>query len=384
MAHRFLLSLADLVDMAHDFATGIQLGLSHNEQEIKALVTYVRPQPARVREALVVDLGGTRVRAARVQVGPEMRIVAGPATAELPITRGVPLPRIDYLSVQTELLSQVASTTDLPLGYCFSYPAASQTNGDAILLNWTKEVFVPDTEGLPVGAMLADAARAVGVAVGKVTVVNDTVAALLAGLAGPPADGYLGLIVGTGTNLALQLVPGQIPKLPGGLFWPTPLPVNLESGNYSPPCLNRVDREVDARSDTPGSQRFEKAVSGVYLGRLLSRAAPAARFDGSRGSAGVVAVARKDDDLGRLAQAILNRSADLIAASLAGATLIYGDHARLIRVVAEGGLFWGAPGYRARVETTLAQLLPAVGRGQTRVELVGRDQANLFGAALAT
>lgn len=384
MPHRFRLTLDQLHDMALDFATGVTLGLAQDQQEIKALVTYVAPTPLPEREALVIDLGGTSVRAARVLVGPEPRIVRGPAVADLPVVRGVPLPRIDFLAVQTELLGQVSSTRRLALGYCFSYPARSLDDGDAILIHWTKEIFVPGTEGQRVGRLLTEAALAGGVAVGPATVINDTVAALLAGFAGEPADGYVGLIVGTGTNMAVSLPYVAIPKFPTGLTWPTPVPVNLESGNYSPPCLNAIDNTIDLASGNPGAQRLEKAVSGAYLGRLLAAAAPGAGFHGESGSAGVVAVAGDDGPEAPLAAAIIDRSADLVAASLAGLATIHPRQTATIRVVAEGGLFWGAPGYADRVRGSVAGLLPRLGRGDTTVEIVRREQANLLGTALAT
>jgi len=383
MPLRFRLAPDELLDMAQDFAAGVALGLAQDDQEIKALITYVAPSPSPEREALVVDLGGTSVRAARVSIGQNPRIVSGPAISDLPVVRGVPLSRVDFLAVQTELLGQVCSTRPLPLGYCFSYPARSLDDGDAILLTWTKEVYVPGTEGKRVGQMLARAATAAGIPLSAPTVVNDTVAALLAGLAGDPVDGHIGLIVGTGTNMAVQLPASAIRKFPTGLSWPTRLPVNLESGNYSPPCLNEVDDAIDRASENPGVQRLEKAVSGAYLGRLLAAAAPESGFDRESGSAGVVAQAG-GGPFAALASAILNRSANLVAASLAGLAVIHPHETRSIRVVAEGGLFWGAPGYADRVRATVASLLPGLGRGSTEVEIVQRAQANLIGTALAT
>ena len=99
-------------------------------------------------------------------------------------------------------------------------------------------------------------------------VANDTVAALIlqsyqargrdAG-AGPAA---IGLILGTGTNLAADLGPAGIR--------------NLESGNFDgvaaveTPYDAALDRELD--EPPPGAQRFEKMVSGHYLGEILRRA----------------------------------------------------------------------------------------------------------------
>jgi hexokinase len=77
----------------------------------------------------------------------------------------------------------------------------------------------------------------------------------------------MGLIVGTGTNMASLMRSDKIAKLKtkeSGL-----IPVNLESGNFYPPYLTDVDNQVDALSNNKGQQRFEKAISGGYLGKIF-------------------------------------------------------------------------------------------------------------------
>ena len=57
------------------------------------------------------------------------------------------------------------------------------------------------------------------------------------------------------------------------------IPVNLESGNFHPPFLTAVDNTVDGISGNPGKQRFEKAVSGMYLGDILKATFPLEEFE---------------------------------------------------------------------------------------------------------
>ena len=57
------------------------------------------------------------------------------------------------------------------------------------------------------------------------------------------------------------------------------IPVNLESGNFHPPFLTAVDDTVDAISGNPGKQRFEKAVSGMYLGDIQKTALPLEEYE---------------------------------------------------------------------------------------------------------
>jgi hexokinase len=380
---RFRLTADQLESIARAFREKTEEGLAKDGGEIKGLITYLRIRaPEEGRRALVVDLGGTQVRAAVVAFGRRgPTIEKGPATALLPIRRGVPLPKERFLESLVAQVRKLGVSQPLPLGYCFSYPAVSLPDGDATLIRWTKEVVVPDTEGERVGAMLFEALSGAGIRCTSVAVLNDTVAAVLSGLAGRDADGAVGLIVGTGTNMAPLLHVGRIPKFPATLAWDGPVAVNLESGNFHPPGLDEADDELDRRSENPGTQRFEKAVSGAYLGRLLALARPDLALAPEAGSREVVQLAGRG--LCPEAQALLDRSAGLVASTLAGLVSLMRDGgSREVSVVAEGGLFWGAPGYRETVQRTVARLLPRLGCGAT-VEIRQVENANLIGTAVA-
>jgi hexokinase len=385
-ADQFVLSLKQLADCAVNFADGISSGLSRDNEEIKALITYVgTQQPKTDGEILVVDLGGTRCRAVMVRAcSGHLTLMGDPIVDDLPVVRGAPLPKATFLSTQVALAARTTKGhAACPLGYCFSYPATSRSDGDATLIRWTKEVFVPDTEGYPVGEPLREALQAHNISCSSVTVINDTVAALLAGLTDGYTDEILGLIVGTGTNLAIRIPPEDIPKFPSELSWADLVPVNLESGNFTPRCLNDMDNTLNDASDDPKHQRFEKAVSGAYLGRLLAAASPQSDFDPEDGSQGVVALAQSNREGAQIARTILVRSASLVAASLAGAIYRSGTAQRRVRVVAEGGLYWGAPGYADNVSKILAQLLQTLELSKVVCEVIQVPNANLLGTALA-
>lgn len=390
MESSFELTPPKLIDIALAFASSIKEGLTLNNAQIKGLVTYVPTGsgPA-TGQALVVDLGGTRVRAALTDLGPSgVSCQRGPVEALLPVTRGEPLDMGTFLGVQADLVASLDVPDGLPLGYCFSYPAAPEPGGDATLIRWTKEIFVPGTEGRAVGAMLVRELGRRGIKCDGLAVINDTVASLLAGLSGEPADDYIGLIVGTGTNTAALFDRNMIPKFPAGLEWTGPVPVNLESGNFNPPHLTPVDDQIDESSDNPGAQRFEKAVSGAYLGRVLAAALPGSDFDPDSGSAGVVQMAGRSPDGGqaaRVAASILERSARLVASSLAGliGCLGPGPGERTVKIIAEGGLYWGAPGYSAMVNSTLDQLLGELGPTGVTASISSIESANLAGSTLA-
>ncbi|MFO0756855.1 MAG: hypothetical protein U0359_10200 [Byssovorax sp.] len=252
-----------------------------------------------------------------------------------------------------------------------------------MLLRWTKEVRVHDVEHREVGALLRRHLAAAGLDPGPVMVLNDTIAALAAGSlgSGTSPSRTVGLIVGTGSNMGAYLPLSRITKVraPG---WPSPfMAVNFESGAFSPPGLGAADDEVDERSVNPGAQRFEKAVSGAYLGRIFSAAAPRLGITGvplpiESAEVSRLAVDAKGTPEGMLARALLDRSADLVAAALAAtADMLDGEGA--LAVVAEGSLIQRGPGHAARVEQTLGAMLG------TRPILIFRKDANLIGSALA-
>jgi hexokinase len=212
-----------------------------------------------------------------------------------------------------------------------------------------------------------------------------------------PAD--IGLILGTGTNQAADLGPAGIR--------------NLESGNFDgvAPVQTRYDIALDRALD-PGAQRFEKMVSGHYLGEILRRAletvpgwaAPAlARpfaLDGvhlSRIAADRTAALDEVDALLRalgvessrgereavraLGGAIARRAARLVAAALLGTLRFLDPRLDGRRTIAVDGSLWGGyPGFEALVRETLVEL---AGAGPSaRIETVFVKDSTSAGAAV--
>ena len=387
----FRLEQRALLDVAKQFDIRLREGLSAENQEIKALPTYVALGGQRNTDhAYVLDLGGSNLRAAFVDLGTGS--VSDPIVRSMPWQRGIAMEKSDYLSVQAELLQQLPQRASAPLGYCFSYPASSEHNGDARLLRWTKGVVVPDTEGQLVGAELLQCMKTrFGRRFPALAVINDTVASMLAGFDRGGCDAYAGLIVGTGMNLAGLMRAREIPKLPLA-FRDSALqfPVNFESGNFHPPGLAEWDDIVDKKSENPGRQRFEKAVSGMYLGRIFSAAYPELEFDPESGARGLLefACSSAEEGLARSASSLYERSAQLVAAQLAGLALFYSRRkdCATLRIVVEGGLAWSSINsnihYIDLLKRNLLALLRSLDVGIS-AELVQITNANLIGAAVA-
>ena len=102
------------------------------------------------------------------------------------------------------------------------------------------------------------------------SVVNDTVATLLAAKAAYPdnASSYIGFILGTGTNTAYAEENGNISKI-GGKGDGRQI-VNVESGCLAL-SLGDIDREFIDSTKDPGSYWFEKMISGAYLGLFSAK-----------------------------------------------------------------------------------------------------------------
>lgn len=378
------LSLEQLREIAQLLAQRIEEGLREDGKEIGCLPTYLAlPSGKQSGRALVVDTGGTNTRAALVNLkAHDGKVEAGPNARKVPDGReGEALSADFFFGTQAEQADPFPKDTALPLGYCFSYPAKATADGDAVLLRWTKGLRVDGTVSQKVGQPLRAQLEKRGHRVTSLRVLNDTVASLMGGvhLYAEPRYGqnYIGLILGTGTNMAGVFPLTSLAKVDPESYGSHSMVVNLESGNFSPPHLTRYDEQVDQQSNNPGFQRFEKAVSGHYLPYVFDAIHPNT-INPEDGTQKLVELRDQGEgDHARTAELLLSRSARLAAAGLAGLASLYppGDTA----VLGEGSLFWGDPRFVQTVKATLKELDP-----DRHYEIVKqRDGVNLLGAACA-
>jgi len=396
MNNQFALTTSQLLDIANDLRHKIETGLHKDGTEIKCLPTYIHPKKDGIKgEATVFDLGGTNFRAAVVSVGEQTQIT-GIAEKDITEMKTSGFTEDDLYVSQAQAINQLSLPKDSPIGYCFSYPAKSLINGDAELINWTKGVNIAGMPGNPIGKPLVKFLnKNTNGNFGKIAVVNDTITSLFAGLMNPGYDAYIGLIVGTGTNMATFFPSDYIPKIQDLEGWTGETPVNLESGNFNPPHLTALDAEVDVNSDNKGFQRFEKAISGMYLGRVFRAAFPNDGLDINLDAAGLSRMMNNPDQFKleyvETAFQIYERSAKLVAASIAGLVLNLNSaypSVKTIQVLAEGSLFWSKvkthdAKYVDMVNACLEELLAKSGLSETKVDISRIENANLIGAAMS-
>jgi hexokinase len=377
----FVLTLGQLGDIRDALSRRILDGLRASGREIRALPAYLRRPPGPLSgEALALDTGGTNIRAARVRFEAGAPRQDRTVRSALLVAARVPGRVSDdrFFNEQAALLEKTSRDARCPVGWCFSYPARITPDCDAELLKWTKGVRIDNVVGTLVGRRLAAVLRERGhVTPAAIPVLNDAVAGLLAGaFSAPGRDHYIGLVVGTGTNMAGYFPVRRIAKLTPGerVGWADDdeMAVNLESGNFTPPHLTEYDDALDASmpDGQRGDQRFEKAVGGEFLPQLFKHALAAGRGDAddfgleapeTSASPRVLRLARLREHpaVGALAAALVNRSADLVAAALAALINVYRSeaaHGTGVGIVAEGSVL-KTPGYEARMRETLRPLV---------------------------
>lgn len=267
-----------LDDMLHH----MDEGLAGRESSLLMLPTYVnagRPIDP-VNPVIAMDTGGTNFRTAHVQFDKE----GVPEISEI-IRKGMPGAKSEVNNDQ--FYGEIIGAIDLlngkspldqvrRLGFTFSYPfeAIPRPDGsiDAKLLRWTKEIKAPRIRGRELGRDLK--ARFVGrYGIENITFVNDTVATLLAAKIGKPFDAntqYVGGINGTGTNFALNMPVNEIANVDHSILVPGQerMVVNTELGNFSEVPQSAFDKKVDDSTEKPGEHKYEKMISGGYLGEV--------------------------------------------------------------------------------------------------------------------
>jgi len=384
--------------VAQAFDAEIRAALAGTPSSLRMLPTCLRVDNAlQRRKAVVIDAGGTNLRVAEVEIAADG---SAPAFRHLrrtfmPGTRGKLSAGEFHASIAAEANAVLAVTDAERLGYCFSYECRSLPDGDAELLAWAKQVEAPEVVGQKVGAELA--VRLLRKPA-SVKVLNDTVATLLAGRAragARPFSGYVGFILGTGTNVAC---------VEGGMIR------NAESGEFDKIHRSTADLALDRMTGDPGCAVFEKMVSGAYLGNLglclWREAAKAGLFseDARRRLDGALSVETRDLDAfavgesptclsglfgadeatvaRELALAVFKRAANLTAAHLAAFLRRTASSAASdpVAVTADGSTFWkirSIPFSEVVVETL---------RGMSEVppfEVLKVDEAPMVGAAVA-
>jgi hexokinase len=397
------------------FRAEMRAGLTGAPSSLAMIPTFIPidlPVPAGT-PVIVLDAGGTHLRAATVVFDERGRPRTENFTSQRMPGADEELSAEAFYDRFVDILLPLAHKSDR-VGFCFSYPAEITPDGDGRLLTWTKEIKAPEVEGAYIGRNIGARLKARGYNL-KFTLLNDTVAVLLAGRSFARSrefGSYVGFILGTGTNTAYVEENRRITKRDDLPFQGRQV-INVESGNFARCPRTTVDKSLDAATNNPGQYTFEKMISGAYLGRLSLRLLKAADERGlfSRdGGAAIRQVRRLStaqadrflrnprgagplgnpaltggdrETAGTLITAVIDRAALLAAVNIAAAVLKSGAGRyprRPVCVNIDGSTYTKTSGLRPKTAQHLRHILGGKG---VFFELVQMEDSPLIGAAVA-
>ncbi|XP_008585907.1 PREDICTED: hexokinase-1 [Galeopterus variegatus] len=281
LAH-FHLTKEMLLEVKRRMRVEMELGLkkqTHDKAVVKMLPSFVRSTPDGTEHGdfLALDLGGTnfRVLLVKIRSGKKRTVEMHNKIYAIPIEimQGTGEELFDHIvSCISDFLDYMGiKGPRMPLGFTFSFPC-KQTSLDAgILITWTKGFKATDCVGNDVVTLLRDAVkRREEFDLDVVAVVNDTVGTMMTCAYEEPTC-EVGLITGTGSNACYMEEMKNVEMVEGN---EGQMCINMEWGAFGDNgCLDDIrtnyDRLVDEYSLNPGKQRFEKMISGMYLGEIV-------------------------------------------------------------------------------------------------------------------
>ena len=365
--------------------------------------TWLLPpeQPPRNQSVIVIDAGGTNFRSCLVTFGAD----GSPVVSDFRkgVMPGVEreLSRQAFFDAVADNIGYLKDKAD-KIGFCFSYSMTITKDGDGIPHSLSKEVKAREVEGVPVGAALRETLAARGWHVGRIALLNDTVAALLAGAAsgGRRYSSYVGFILGTGMNGAYiqPALRGESRQI-----------VVCENGKFGAVARSDFDISLDAKSLHPGEYMLEKCCSGGYLGSLAGEVLRAAAADGlvsascaaslgrlpdvplvvvdgflhtpdDRENAIAACCATADDVavLHEVLDALVERCAGYAASILAACLVQSGDTDDPVCILCNGTTFYKTYRLRERIASYLARFAPGI-----RFDFVQKADDITIGTAIA-
>lgn len=407
----------DAEQLLAGFIDEMERGLNGEASSLAMIPAYVGTAGAVEPEkpVAVIDAGGTNLRICIVRFDESGKISLSHFSKQPMPGRDVETSPADFYNVLVDALEPVKDEFE-NIGFCFSYPATILPDLDGRLLHWTKEIKIPELVGAHVGAGLLEALNVRGITGKRIVLLNDTVAALLAGLAQGQqfnASSYIGFILGTGTNTAYVEQNEKIGKLDGYLEAGSQV-VNVESGGFKAFPRGPFDLSLDHQSSNPGGHVFEKTISGVYMGPLSLELFKALAKEGAFSEAGASKINEMTDlsiihidnlvadngrDLGVLGSdvfsdadrgimktvfsAVVDRAALLTAVNICAAVVKSGcgqeaEHPVCINI--DGSTYYKTYGLAEKAQRYLSDMLKQRG---LHIRCIQVDDAPVVGAAIA-
>lgn len=268
--------LVDVSKTAEAFRLEMRAGLEGRKSDLAMLPSFIGNSfSADDGESVIaIDAGGTNLRISLIRLYeskfPEIiKIKRFP----MPGTQG-PIASDDFFDfLALELADFLTHTTKI--GFCFSYAVEVLPSRDGRILALGKEVIIHNITGKQIGEELKKALIRKRLPLfSHLTVLNDTTAALIGGqflCREHTYSDFIGYILGTGTNICYYEKNANIRKTPELLSKIGSTIINMESGYFDHQFRSILDEEFWAETLNPEDHHLEKMVSGQYLGKLLAK-----------------------------------------------------------------------------------------------------------------
>nr|XP_043613414.1 hexokinase-3 [Erigeron canadensis] len=274
--------LKQVVDaMAVEMHAGLA---SEGGSKLKMLLTFVDNLPNGNENGVyyALHVGGTNFRILRIQLGGQRSILDHDVERK-------PIPQHLMTSTSEELFDfialslkefverkginlQTSQVRGKDIGFTFSFPVKQTSVSSGTLIKWTKGFAIEDMVEKDVVECLQKALSRRGLDMNVTALVNDSVGTLALGHF-YDKDTVAAVVIGTGTNACYFERADAVIKCQGLLTTSGGMVINMEWGNFWSSHLPRTsyDIDLDADSQNPNDQGFEKMISGMYLGDIVRR-----------------------------------------------------------------------------------------------------------------
>lgn len=281
-----LLSNEQLTKLMEDMDKAIKNGLAkatNPTSVVKCYVTYVQDLPNGTERGkfLALDLGGTNFRVLLIELGENNYFHMDSEIYKVPehIQTGKGTELFDHIAkCLAEFIKKhnLDNKTALPLGFTFSFPLRQVGLTKGYLNSWTKGFNCSGVVDEDVVRLLKEAIkRRKDVEIDVCGILNDTTGTIMS-CAWKNPNTRIGLIVGTGCNACYVEKIENAELFDGDKSKPHVI-VNTEWGAFGDDgtleaVRTKYDRTIDEDSLNPGQQRFEKMISGMYMGEIVRQA----------------------------------------------------------------------------------------------------------------
>lgn len=255
--------LFDVANLTKELVADMNQALNKNNSADHLMIQATSKIPSSIpygKKIIVIDAGGTNFRSCTVQINKD-------GSADIQNLKKTYMPASDKRLSKKEFYGAIAQNIEYlkdqsnTICFCFSYAIQITEKGDGKILTLSKQIDAPEIKGTFVGKELLSELNSRGwTSVRNITIVNDTLAALLSGMTiEKKYDSYIGFILGTGINNAY---------IERNFFPQKECIVVCESGCFCKIPQSDYDLKTDNSTINPGKSILEKMCSGAYEGKV--------------------------------------------------------------------------------------------------------------------